>query len=554
MKRRVRLFAGLVSFGMLAAACGGAGGGTSQSPGAKVQEGGVLRVGSTNGIDSLNPFVAFNADAYTTFEYTYPYLVQFDAKLNVIGDFATKWETSSDGKTWTFHTVPGATWSDGQALTAADAAWTYTTMLKYKAGPASAFAGILAHLSTAVAPDPNTLTLTYSAPVANVLPQLQQAPILPEHVWSKLAAGDGKALRTYPNAAPYVSGGPFVIQSFTKGQSAVFARNPRFYGPKPHVDGWGFQFFSNDDAMITALKSNQIDAVESVPPTNVSILRTAGFTVATTPAIEFHDFIFNSNPNKPNNRELLDPTVRLALDHAVDRQKIVQVSYLGYASPGSSIIAPSSGSWYDPKLKPTTFDLNLANQMLDQLGYAKGPDGIRVANGHPMSYTVIFPSSQSGAGDRTFQIIQADWQQIGVKITQRTLDPTAAFNAILAPDNKYLTFDMSMWDWFPYLDPDFMLSVLTCGQYGSWSDTAYCNKAYDQLYNQQGITIDPKQRQQIVWQMQDMIYNARPYLVLDYPDIIEAYSKQWTGFVSSLGSGSFTSTSKLSFEQVHKTG
>jgi peptide/nickel transport system substrate-binding protein len=92
--------------------------------------------------------------------------------------------------------------------------------------------------------------------------------------------------------------------------------------------------------------------------------------------------------------------------HAVDRNKIVETSFLGYADPGSSIVSPATGIWYDKTIQPETFDLAMANSLLDQAGYAKGADGIRVANGHPMSYTVIFPQSQTGTGDRTFQILQ----------------------------------------------------------------------------------------------------------------------------------------------------
>ena len=62
-----------------------------------------------------------------------------------------------------------------------------------------------------------------------------------------------------------------------------------------------------------------------------------------------------------------------------------------------------------------------------------------------------------------------------------------------------------MWDWFPLTDPDFMLSVLTCDSFGVWNDTGYCSKAYDNLYSQQSAAMNPAQRQQMVYQMQQMI-------------------------------------------------
>ena len=55
-----------------------------------------------------------------------------------------------------------------------------------------------------------------------------------------------------------------------------------------------------------------------------------------------------------------------------------------------------------------------------------------------------------------------------------------AFDAITAPNNKYLGFDLAMWDWAALIDPDFMLSVVTCAQYGGWSDTGFCDKTLRQ--------------------------------------------------------------------------
>ena len=95
--------------------------------GSKSTSGGIFRVGTASGIDSLNPFVAFNQDAYSTFEYIYPVLVQYDSKLHFAPFFARSWKASNGGKTWTFKTQPHAKWSDGKPLTAADAAWTINT-------------------------------------------------------------------------------------------------------------------------------------------------------------------------------------------------------------------------------------------------------------------------------------------------------------------------------------------------------------------------------------------------------------------------------------------
>jgi peptide/nickel transport system substrate-binding protein len=547
MSHRIpRLLLAAVAVSLAATACGSASGG---SPG--VKEGGVFRLGSASSIDSLNPFVAFQQDAYSTFENIYPYLIQYNPKLQFIPDFARNWQESADGRTWTFHTQPHARWSDGKPLTAADAAWTFSTILKFQNGPTANSAGDTAHMVSATAPNATTLVIRYKQPVANVLSQLQQVPILPEHIWAQYATGNGKALTTFSNSAPIVSGGPFMLVKYTAKQIALFKRNPAFYGPKPHIDGLGLQFFGTYDAEITALKSGQLDGIEVVPPTSVGTLKTAGFDVRESPGNYFDDFIINSNPQQDaSHAELLNPLLRQAFDDAIDRQAIVKTSLLGYGQPGSSIIPPATGHWNDASIRPATFSLAKAAQLLDQAGYKMGPNGLRVADGHPMSYTIIMPADTTGGyGDRSFQIIQSDFRKIGVQLNPKNLDNSAAYNAILA--DHYRSFELSMWDWQPLIDPDFMLSVLTCGSWNVWNDTGYCAKSYDQLYQQQGAAMSPAKRQQLVYRMQQTVATVRPYLVIDYADLIEAHSKAWDG-LPLVGGTSWTELSKIPFESVHQ--
>jgi peptide/nickel transport system substrate-binding protein len=541
----------LVTIALTATACGASGGGTGGSQ--AVKDGGVFRLGSASSIDSLNPFVALQEDAYTTFEYIYPYLVQYNPKLQFVPDLARSWQQSADGRTWTFHTQPNAKWSDGKPLTAADAAWTYSTILKFQSGPTANSAGYIAHLKSATAPNATTLVLTYARPVANVLSQVQQIPILPEHIWAQYATGNGKGLTRFTNAAPIVSGGPFTLVKYVAKQIALFRRNPSFYGRRPHIDGLGLQFFGTDDAMVSALKSGQLDGIETVPPTSVKTLKAAHFVVRDSPGLYFDDFIINSDAKQDaGHRELLNPLLRQAFDDAIDRQAIVKTSLLGFGQSGSSIIPPATGHWYDPAIKPPPFSLARAGQLLDQAGYKMGRNNVRIADGHPMSYTMIMPADTTGGyGERSFQIVQSDFAKIGVKLNPKNLDNSAAYTALTASD--YRSFELSMWDWSPLTDPDFMLSVLTCGSFDVWNDTGYCSKAYDKLYAAQSVATSPQQRQRIVYQMQQMVASARLYLVIDYADSIEAHSATWADMPLVAGL-SFEPFSKIPFETVHLAG
>lgn len=519
------------------------------------QEGGVLRIGISAAIDSLNPFVSQSDYSSIAYQYVYPHLVDYDANLNFVPSFATSWDTSADGKTWTWHTVKGAKWSDGKPLTAKDAAFTLNMMMKYQDGPTALLASLVSHMTKAVATDDNTLVVTYSAPVANVLAQMQSVNIYPEQVWGPLATGAGKAITTFQNSPPMVSGGPFMMTSYTQNQIAMFTRNPNWWGAKkPHIDGFGFQMFANEDAMVTALKTNQVDMIgESTPPTAVDTLKAAGMDVLTAPSLTTMTFIINTNPKKKQHLELLNPKVREALEYAIDRQTIVNTAWLGHAQPGSTLLTPASG-WQNTAISALPFSPDKANALLDSLGYAKGPDGTRVANGQPMSYNVVFPTEINGPGDRTFQIIQSDFKEIGIVIKQQKMDSDAAFTAIQGSDGKYEDYDLAMWDWVLPPDPDTQLNAMTCSQWGNLSDSGYCNPAYDAMYLKQGVLTNLDQRHAMVNQMQQVIFNDRPYIILDYPNVIEAHSPKWTGFTMSPLVGSVNNLSCQTLLEVHRVG
>lgn len=136
----------------------------------------ILRVGTTNYIDSLNPYNYIESQAFNAMIMIYPQLVQYSygpGGFKIVGDWARSWSNSQGGKVWTFKLRPGTKWSDGQPLTAADAAWTINTTVKYASGPTAVMASALPHVTGASAPNSTTLVIRYGRPIGNVLAQLE---------------------------------------------------------------------------------------------------------------------------------------------------------------------------------------------------------------------------------------------------------------------------------------------------------------------------------------------------------------------------------------------
>jgi peptide/nickel transport system substrate-binding protein len=555
------------------AGCGGSESTSTSGQGTdtgKVVKGGILRIGTINYVDSLNPFNYIESQSVNAFIMLYPQLVQYkyeDGKYEIEGDWAKSWETSPDGKDWTFHLIPGGQWSDGKPLTADDAVWSINTTVKFADGPTAVQAAALQHVESAEAPDDQTLVIHYESPVGNVLAQLEQFFVLPRQVYEPLIGGNGKGLKTFQpqQHLPLVSAGVYRLKSYEKKGTTVYTADPNYWGPKSNAEAVALTYYTNADAMLSDLKGGQLDWVDQVPFSAVdAVKKDSNLVVETVPGAETTNITWNSNPRKPKNRELLDPQVKKALSMCVDRDKIIEVVFSGYADTVESLpghISPLE----NPNLGPLEHDCDAANQMLDDLGYTKGPDGTRVAPAttgknaqpeHKMSYEIIVPNSLNFNGEREFDIVKEGFAEAGVEVTIKPGgDSTAAYaletgdNCDAAKSTGYDSFDIAMWDWIGYVDPDFMLSVVTKGQWCSWSDTGWDSPEFDALYDKQGTTIDPEERKQIVWEMQQMIYDNFLYTQLVNLDDIEAHTKAWDGFSPALDA-----YSKKFYSQPHKVG
>jgi peptide/nickel transport system substrate-binding protein len=513
--------------------------------------GSILRVGTTYYIDSLNPFVAFDAQAVNAFTMLFPQLVQYGPGLKLQGDWASSWSHSSDGLVWTFHLRSGGKWSDGVPLTADDAVWTISTELKYSSGATSYLASELTGVKSASAPNATTLVITYSHPVAATLANLEQFFVLPKHIWASHVGTKGSGLKAFfpEKQLPVVSGGPYVISKYAAKGTTVYKPNPYFYGPKSNAAAVTLTYYTNPTSMIADFEAGNLDFIDNVPYTDANTLKGhSGVTLDDVPGSEVTNLGFNSNPAKPKNRELLDPKLKQAFEFAIPRKQIVDVVFGGHAQPWANIMSAFSvpSGWVNPAVKPLPYDPAKAKTILDGLGYKASSGGVRqvpattgkyAQPAHAMSYNVIVPNDLDFNGDRQFAILAAAFAKIGVQLHEVAGgDVGQAYTDVTAPKGTYKSADMYTWYWHPYVDPKFNLSVVTKAQWNNNSDTGYNDPKYDAWYNQQQTMVDQKKRQALVWKMEAYLAKQRPYIQLVDTNLLTANSSRWTGFYPDLWS------------------
>ncbi|CAB5037828.1 MAG: hypothetical protein F2911_09430 [Actinobacteria bacterium] len=546
---RTRLLAGCsVAALILGAGLAGAGlSGTASAaddPGASSTRS-VFTVGMTQDIDSANPFTGIVAVAYEMFQMEYPTLTEYSASdFSIVPGLAESWSEAADKKSWTYKIRAGLTWSDGQPLTAADAAYSFNRVIngQYERTNYGSYVG---NITKAVATDATTLVLSVEKP-SPIMEKLL-VYIIPEHIWKSI---DEKAIKSYKNegtlASPTVGAGPYVMIERRVGQFIRMQANPNFWRGKPAVDEIVFKIYKNQDALGQALKKGEIDFADSLE-SNVfkSLQNIPGITTVSSTYSGFNELSFNTGaalddgtPIGDGNPLLKDKALRQALGWAIDRDALVAKVLGGSGSPASTIVPTMYAALHLDPANPVTYDPTKAKSLLDAAGYAVGSDGIRAdAKGNRLSFRLLARSDSSGgASTKAAAFIKGYFAAVGVEVTTKVIS-SDALTEIIGQGN----FDIFEWGWVVEPDPNYQLSTFTCANrsyvdggstYANLSDSFYCNPAYDALFEQQGVETDVAKRTAMIKQMQQMLYDDAPYILTYYYDNPEAYrSDRFTGFV-----------------------
>lgn len=495
----------------------------------------VLRIGWLGKPDTLNPAYAFLTESYVIFDLVYGTLTVENITGEYIGNLASEWSHSDDGLVWTFKIRDGIKWHNGSAFSADQMAWAINAVMNDPDGWA-ALSNYVSGFTEVVAVDPQTLQITLEAPIGNMDYRMSFLFAVYPGDFEQFTTSED--LQNFTNDA-IIGTGAFKINTFDKDKGIlILDANTDFYLGAPKVDQLIFQTFDNSDAMVQALKVGDIDMVNEVPSTAFETVK--GFEnvkAVQQPGRYFAEMIINSVPDDfdpaPNrNPALKDPQVRLALATAMNKQDLVEIVLQNLGSPGVTLVPPTLGGgfWYNP-ITDIAFNLDKANQILEDAGYVKGSDGIRAKDDVRLEFRLQFPSDNP-LYPRAADLLTGWYGQVGIKTIPESVDPDSLY-AATTPTGDY---DLVLWGWGPDPDPDFILSVMTTDQFvdGGWSDSGYMNPVYDQLYLDQQVAVDQDERQKIVWEMQQMIFDDRPYIILWYEDILQAYrTDKFQGFIES---------------------
>ena len=184
-----------------------------------------------------------------------------------------------------------------------------------------------------------------------------------------------------------VGSGPFVFDQHVTGQYISFHANPNYWAGAPHIKNLVFRIFQSEDTMVAALKKGEIDFADNLGATSFKSLKNVkGITTVPAEYSGFDELAFNTGAATDNGVPIGDgnPSSRTSgsgrrSTTPIDSKTLVDKVLGGYGEVGTSIIPDDLREHpLRPGRQTRNFDPAKANQILDDAGYTKGADGIRV--------------------------------------------------------------------------------------------------------------------------------------------------------------------------------
>lgn len=504
----------------------------------------VLRIGSSNDIDGFNPFKIVEIPSYEVMNLTYDLLVNFSPKdASPAPGLAESWETSEDGLTWTFHLNREARWHDGEDVTSEDVAYTFNRILEEEQG---LYIDYVRQIESIETPDEHTVVFKTRDPSVQMLSMAVY--ILPKHIWEDVPAEETKSFTN----EPAIGSGPFQAVEWREGQFARLEANPDYFRGAPHIDEIIFQFYDNDDTMVQAFRNGEVDYIAWFPINLFKSLENQeGIETNSAPDPGFTELGFNLYEPSPGAIEefdapktstghpaLLDSRVREAINWAIDEEALTERILQGEGIPGSTLVPPALARYHleIPESELQGFDIERSRQLLEEAGWRDtNGNGTVDKDGEELQLR-LFVRSEDKDSVTAGQFIEDWFGEVGIGLETKAIGDTALTDTIYAAD-----YDMFIWGWGSEMDPDFILSILTCDQIMGWSDTFWCDEEYSRMYQEQKTQLDLEERAATIKEMQRIAYEQNPYVVFYYDNQPEAWRTDrfegWTKTPTNTDSG-----------------
>lgn len=449
----------------------------------------------------------------------YSTLVKYDPKnWQPVGDLAERWTLGDDRLTWTFNLRRNVTWHDGRPFTARDVKF---TIERIWLNPQVPFfqRGSFAEISRVDIVDDYTVRIVTRSPFATLPAMLGYlANILPEHILGSYTVDQIRNPVEFLRNP--IGTGPFRFGEVVLGSHVRLLANERYFGGRPKLDAIVFRVVADLEQQLAQLQTGQLDLMLIEPHQIPLVQRMTNVQIIDAPQVNYTFVAFN-NKIEP----FTDRKVRQALTHAIDRKAILDKIYQGKGRLATGPINPLVGWAYTDKVHQFPYNPELANRLLDEAGWSKGPGGIRQKGGQPLRVTIDVDRGNP-VREQTAVVTRQYWRDVGVDAEVRISEFNALLSRIRSRPNP-----LQVWTLWYITPPEADIMTYYHSQ-GTLNEFGYANAELDQLLEQGRATFDLTARAKIYQQAQKFMAWDAPVVFLVYPHELQVLNKRVQGWVS----------------------
>jgi peptide/nickel transport system substrate-binding protein len=359
---------------------------------------------------------------------------------------ARSWEyVGEDSAAIRFHLVTDARWSDGEPITAHDAAWTIEMRGAPETG--SLRADYNRRLVSVEAEDDHTLLVRFDRRYAEMLFHATET-VVPRHAFR---GAEPEELRSHPAvadpAAHLPMSGAFVLERWDRGREIVLVPNPHFE-PAPRLDRIVFRVVPEESSRMVELQTGGADLLAGVPFRWIDRLEREMPELRLEGREDRHLGYVAWNPARFE--PFADREVRRALGLAIDHDALLAALDMDqHARAAGGPYAPILPEVFDPGAQvPLPHDPEEARRLLAAAGFAPSPDGILRRDGEPFRITLITNAGNQRHADAA-QILQQMLRRVGIDLRIRALE----FNTYVQ-QMREREADAVLGSWIVALSPD----------------------------------------------------------------------------------------------------
>lgn len=400
---------------------------------------------------------------------------------------------STDGRTWTVKLRPDVTFTNGTPFEAADVVDTYRALL----APArnSPMRQRFAMLKSVTAVDQATVEFSLTTPYAP-FPDLLVLGILP----SESLRGGGE-----PDP---VGTGPYRLADWQRGKRMELAANKTYWDGPPAIEKVTVEFIADDDVRAKRLRADKLDGAALPPALAARFATTEGLQVVSHSAADMRAVVLPSD-----NPVTRDPAVRLALNHATDREQLLDDVLAGQGSVAQTPMPKVLAEFVEPDAS-YDYDITRALDQLESSGWVTGPEGIRTKGGRAAKFTLRYLAGDTVSAGLA-EAFATNARSIGVRV-----DPEPV-------DAEELTGPAVVGFGDPF-DPDLALFDLLRSGKGALG--GYADPTVDAELDTGRAATDPAQRATAYRRMQRAYVSAPGLVVLAEPNHTYVMRESWDGY------------------------